>query len=935
MKKTFYIIDGHAHIFRAYFAPFRDLTSPTGEPTKATYVFTQMLINLIELRKPDYLAIVIDAGGEDVFRKVIYPEYKANRPPVPADFHPQEDRILRIIKDAGLPLYEKPGFEADDLIATMAEQLCDKGFDVYLVSKDKDLRQLLTDCIHMYDVQADEVIDIPKMVAKLGYGPDLAVQVQTLMGDAIDNVPGIPGVGEKTAVKLLNTYGSVEGILQNIDKMTPKMRENFIAHRDGLEMSRQLVTLQRDVTFDWSIEECAFTGLKSEPLKKHLIELNFRGLLSKVAGLEKQSEVKKAAPKQSIEGGLFDTFDSSATSATSDIAPHQTLEVKYNTSEGVPYICVDTIDKLNDLATQLRARAHFAFDTETDNINAVDANVVGMSFSFVEGTGYYVPLRGPLGSNLLDESVVMAALKPILEDESIGKIGHNIKYDLLAMRALGVTIRGVRMDTMVAAFLLDASRMQYGIDRLALELFHFKKIPTNDLIGTGKKQITMDQVNLQTITQYASEDADITFRLSQLFAKQLEALPAIRKLHDEVETPLIEVLTQMEYRGIAIDPAVLKEQSQALGERIETLRDQIFKAAGQTFNIDSPKQLAELLFVKIGLKSGKKTKTGFSTDIEVLERLAGEHPVPKLVLQYRQLVKLKGTYLDALTDHRSTRDGKIHTSFNQTGAATGRLSSSDPNLQNIPIRTDEGRRIRLAFVPTDPAKNVLLTADYSQVELRMLAHLSEEPALMKAFAEGIDIHTTVASEVFAVPLEQVSRDQRNQAKIINFGIIYGVTAQGLARRIDGMTIPAAADLITAYHKRFPRIAQFMDECVQKAKADGYVETIIGRRRPLPDINSGVINIRNMNERMAINSVVQGSAADLIKVAMVNIHRAIDQESRPLSMLLQVHDELVFETPADQAELQVAFVRQMMTTAMQLKVPLEVESGWGKNWQEVK
>jgi DNA polymerase I len=925
MKKTFYIIDGHAHIFRAYFAPFRDLTSPTGEPTKATYVFTQMLINLIEQRKPDYLAMVIDSGDETVFRKEIYPDYKANRPPVPADFHPQEDRILRIVKDAGVPLFEKPGFEADDLIATMADKLCNAGFDVYLVSKDKDLRQLLTDCIHMYDVQGDEVIDIPKMRAKLGYGPENAVNVQTLIGDAIDNVPGIPGVGEKTAVKLLNTYGSVEAILDNIDKLTPKMKENFLAHKDKLSMSRQLVTLKRDVEFDWSIEGCAFRGLNAEGLKKHLLELNFRGLLSKVSGLEKASETAKAQANE--PAGLFDT-----------VAPapvqHQTLEVTYKTSEGLDYQCVDTVEKLETLAGELRRQSVFAFDTETDNLRACDANIVGMSFSFAEGTGFYVPVKGPLGAKVLDEKVVLDVIKPILEDESIGKVGHNIKYDLLAMLGAGVSVRGVRMDTMVASFLLDASKMQYGIDRLAIELLHFKKIPTVDLIGSGKKQITMDQVDLGTITRYASEDADITFRLHQMLAKKLAEYPAIQKLHDDVETPLIEVLTQMECRGIAIDPKILREQSAALGERIEKLRDQIFEAAGESFNIDSPKQLASLLFEKLKLKSSKKTKTGYSTDIEVLERLASEHPVPKLVLEYRQLVKLKGTYLDALTDHQSIRDGKVHTSFNQTGAATGRLSSSDPNLQNIPIRTDEGRRIRLAFVPSTPS-NVLLTADYSQIELRMLAHLSEEPALMTAFKEGIDIHTTVASEVFGVALDQVSRDQRNQAKIINFGIIYGVTAQGLARRIDGMDVVSAGNLITAYNKRFPRIAQFMNECVQKAKADGYVETITGRRRPLPDINSGVINIRNMNERMAINSVVQGSAADLIKIAMVNIHRAILAEARPLQMLLQVHDELVFETPETEAESQMQFVRQMMTGAMQLKVPLEVESGYGKNWQEVK
>lgn len=927
MKKRFYIIDGHAQIFRAYFAPFRDLTAPSGEPTKATYVFTQMLLNLIELRKPDYLAMVIDSGEEDVFRSEIYPQYKANRPPPPDDFHPQEQRILRIVKDAGIPVYEKSGYEADDLIATMADQLCQSGFEVFLVSKDKDLRQVLSDCVHLYDPQNDQVLDVSTMREKYGYGPEQAIEVQTLVGDTIDNVPGIPGIGEKTAVKLLKTYGSVEGILANVDQLTPKMRENVLAHRDKLSLSRQLVTLKRDVPFNWSIEQCVFRGLNAEALKKHLVELNFRALLSKMAGLEKQATIEKNRLSEPL--GLFDTPGDPNASAG-----HQTLYVEYNNSQHNSYECVNTLDKLKQLVEKLRNQPVFAFDTETDSLRACDANLVGMSFSFAEASGYYVPVRGPLGAQVLNPDEAIRLLKPVLEDESIHKVGHNIKYDMLAMRGAGVMVRGVVMDTMVAAFLLDASKMQYGIDRLAMDYLNFKKIPTSDLIGSGKRQITMDQVDLDLITRYASEDADIAFRLYGLFTRQLEREPELRQLHDRIETPLIEVLAAMEWEGIAIDPEVLRQQSEALGQRIERLRDDIFEATGEAFNIDSPKQLSVLLFEKLKLKSGKKTKTGLSTDIEVLEKLAVEHPVPRLVLEYRQLVKLKNTYLDALTDHRSKRDGKVHTSFNQTGAATGRLSSSDPNLQNIPVRTDEGRRIRLAFVPSLPS-NVLLTADYSQIELRMLAHLSEEPALMKAFEEGIDIHATVASEVFGVPLDQVTRDQRNQAKIINFGIIYGVTAQGLARRIDGMSVVSAAQLIEAYNRRFPRVVRFMNECVNKARADGYVQTITGRRRPLSDIHSGVIHIRNMNERMAINSVVQGSAADLIKIAMVNIHREIVRESRPLKMLLQVHDELVFETPESEAPAQMEFVRRQMTNAMRLKVPLEVQMGFGKNWQELK
>ena len=921
MPKSFFIIDGHAHIYRAYFAPFRDLTSASGEPTKATFVFTQMLMNLIELRKPDYLAMVIDTGDEDVFRKTVYPEYKANRVSPPDDFRPQEQRILQIVADAGVPIFKKSGFEADDLIATMAQQLCKQDYQVYLVSKDKDLRQVLDDCTFMYDPQNDSVFDVPAMVEKLGYTPAEAIDVQTLMGDAIDNVPGVPGVGEKTAFKLLKQYGSVQGILDNVEKLTPKMRDNFKAFGDKLSISRELVTLKKDVAFDWSPEQCKFKGLNVAGLKKHLVELDFRALLSRLSTIERSGK-----PVPVMQGGLFDTTHVGAPS---------TLDSEYQTSANTHYHLVNTPEALADFVKQLGQQKVFAFDTETDALRVNDANLVGMSFSWQEGTGWYVPVRGPSDQPVMDPQQTLVALKAIMEDPAIGKIGHNLKYDIQAMRHAGIKVVGAQMDTMVAAFLLDASRIQYGIDRLAADLLHFKKIPTSDMIGSGKNQITMDRISLDRITKYAGEDADIAWRLYELLSKKLDAVPALRKLHDEIETPLIDVLVEMEQNGISIDSKVLAEQSAALGERIEALRKEIHNLVGEPFNIDSPKQLAEILFTRLQLKSVKKTKTGHSTDIEVLEKLAGDHPVPKLVLEYRSLVKLKGTYLDALDEYRSPRDGRVHTSFNQTGAATGRLSSSDPNLQNIPIRTDEGRRIRLAFVPGDATKDVLLTADYSQIELRVLAHLSEEPALTEAFRRGDDVHTTVAAEVFNVDPKDVSREQRAQAKIVNFGIVYGVTAQGLARRIDGLSYHGAADLIAAYNKKFARIAGFMDECIDKARRDGYVETITGRRRPVFDISSGVVNQRNAAERIAINSVVQGSAADLIKIAMLNIYRKIKTDKLPLKLLLQVHDELVFEAPLDRAEELADFVKKEMTSAMSLKVPLDVEAGWGKNWQEVK
>ena len=928
MAKSFYIIDGHAHIYRAYFAPFRELTSSTGEPTKATFVFTQMLLNLVSQRKPDYLCMVIDSGDETVFRKEIFSEYKANRKERPEDFLPQEQRILQIVRDAGVPIFAKPGYEADDLIATISKRLCDQDYEIFVVSKDKDLRQIINDCTKLYDVQGDEVMDLKGLEEKCGYTPAEAIEIQTLIGDNIDNVPGIPGVGEKTALKLVKKYGSADEVLKHLDELTPKMRENFEKFADRLAIARKLVTLKDDVEFDFDPDACRFTGLNSTGMRSHLQLLGFTSLLKRLPEGDEASEVRKTAPSPlgRFEENLFGAMPGTGEPPTM---------AEPATGAGCRYTLVQTQEQFDQFLAELKRQKRFAFDTETDRLGAVSAKLVGMSFSWEHGTGWYVPVCGPTGAEYLPCERTLPALKSILEDAKIKKVGHNLKYDILVMRQAGVEVRGVECDSMIAAFLLDASRMQFGIDRLALDLLNFKKVPTTDLIGKGKSQLTMDRVELNRIACYAAEDADIALRLCDLLQEKLKDFPALQKLNDELETPLIHVLVEMERNGIAIDPAILKEQSAVLAGRIEEIREKIYKEAGKEFNIDSPKQLEQVLFFDLKLPSGKRTKTGFSTDVQVLEKLAAKYPLPRLILDYRSMVKLKNTYLDNLTDYVDPLDGRIHASFNQTGAATGRLSCSDPNLQNIPIRTDEGRRIRLAFVPGDPVKNVLLTADYSQIELRLLAHFTQEPALLKAFEQDEDIHRAVAAEVFNVPLEQVTRQQRGYAKTINFGIIYGVSAYGLSDRIEGLSVQAAGELIDQYHKRFPSIRQFFQRCVREAQDKGYVETIRGRRRPIPDINSGVIQQQRAAERAAINSVVQGSAADMIKQAMLNVYGRIRRENRPSKLLLQVHDELVFETPADKVEAEAAMVREEMGRAMQLSVPLKVEVGWGKNWQEVK
>ena len=584
---------------------------------------------------------------------------------------------------------------------------------------------------------------------------------------------------------------------------------------------------------------------------------------------------------------------------------------------------------------ELSTQGEFAFDTETDALGAMCSNIVGMSFSWKPGTGYYLPVAGPRGATVLPLDLVIARVKPIMENPAVAKFGHNHKYDSLVMRKLGVHVRGLKMDSMIAAFLLDSSRDSYGIDRLAAQALAIRKIATQELIGTGRSQISMKQVDLERITRYACEDADICLRLCKAFADQFVHQTLLTKLHDELETPLVDVLVSMEFSGVCVDPSVLREQSAVLAEKVESLRLKMMELAGCSFNPDSPRQLADVLFNRMHLPVLKRNKTGPSTDVEVLEKLALDHELPRVALDHRTLVKLKNTYLDALEQFINTGTRRIHANFSQIGAETGRLSCNEPNLQNIPIRTDEGRAIRLAFVPQDAGRDVLLTADYSQIELRVLAHITGEPALVSAFEAEQDIHSAVAAEVFGVPPEQVTKEQRSQAKVVNFGIIYGISAFGLARRIDGLDRAAAQKLIDAYNERFPSIQKFMKKCVQQARSVGYVETLLHRRRYLPQVHSPIVAQRNAAERMAINSVVQGSAADLIKIAMLNIQRAIEREERPMRMLLQVHDELVFELPRSEVEAQAEFVRKQMESAMQLRVPLRVSVGWGANWQEGK
>ncbi|MCH8243479.1 MAG: DNA polymerase I, partial [Planctomycetes bacterium] len=771
MRKTFYIIDGHAQIYRAFYARVPPMNSPSGEPTAATHVFCAMLFNLIRDRSPDYLAMVLDPSPEEEvqnFRYAIAEAYKANRDPAPDELHVQADRIVEIVKALGIPVYCEAGFEADDLMATIAT-VCgekhDADMEVYLVSRDKDLEQLISDSVRLLDPMKDEVLDAAALKEKKGYTPQQAIEIQTLAGDSTDNIAGVPGIGTKTAAKLIDKFGSAQAVLDNADKLTPKQSQNVKAFADQMPLTRRLVTLRRDVPFEFDLADCVLDKLNVSATRPIFDELGFRRLAEVLEGFGQDATGEAATRVTAVEN--------SAGTAEGDLGRNQK-----------EYELVDTSEALDRLVADLRStpRGLFAFDTETTGINPVAAELVGLSFAWEAGNACYVPVRAAMGKVLPVDEIVKK-LGPVFADASIGKVGQNIKYDLLVLRQVGIETEGVAFDTMIASFLLDSSRSSHSLDALVRGLFGHQMIPISDLIGKGKNQITMDQIDTARVGHYAAEDADYTWRLFEVFEPQI-AGSHVEALFRETEMPLVKVLAEMEHNGIALDCALLERLGVGMSKRLEELAEEVHGAAGRPFNIDSPKQLAEVLFDEQGLTVIRKTKTGRSTDADTLTALTekSDNPIPKLVLEYRELAKLKGTYVDTLPKMVCKRTGRVHASFHQTGAVTGRLSSSDPNLQNIPIRTETGRQIRAAVVAGDP-NSVLLIADYSQIELRLLAHFCRDEALVEAFQTGQDIHRVVAAQVNAVAVEDVTAAQRSAAKAVNFGIIYGQSAFGLARSL--------------------------------------------------------------------------------------------------------------------------------------------------------
>lgn len=943
--KTLYLIDGHAQIYRCYYGPFGNLTSPAGEPTKATYGFLQTLLSLIKNKKPDYLAMVLDSGEAEVFRMQISADYKAHRAPMPEDLPQQIKRIVQILNAAGVPILVLPGYEADDIIATYVDKLREADVNIFMVSKDKDLDQLLSEKVRLYDAGKDTVIGPEEILAEKGYTPDKAVEVQALSGDSVDNVEGIPGVGPKTAAKLVMKYGNADEVIRHADEQTPKLKENLIKFGHRVKVSRQLVTLHRSVPIEVDLEKLAFKGIHRQRVESIFRELGFERLLRQLespgipeapaikpirvpSSLFDDDEAPRAMAVQSVLEGQPEAQGGTAGGPVGDLFSH--MEVPRIPGK---YQLIDDEAKLGEFLRQLQNVQEVSVDTETTSISPMDADLVGMSFSWRTGEGFYIPIRSTAGQTLPDK-MVLDKLRPILENPRIAKIGQNLKYDLVVLRKAGVKMTGLAFDTMIASFLVDPERPSHSMDRLARELLGVQTIPITDLIGTGRKQIRMDQVDTHRVCEYAAEDADIAWQLRDKLLPQLKAND-LMPLFTDVEMPLVEVLGEMEFRGVKIDTSVLEEMGRQLDKRIDDLKSEIQERAGHAFNIDSTRQLAEVLFDEQQLPVQRRTKTGRSTDAAVLVELASvsDNPIPKLVLEYRELGKLKGTYVDTLPKMINPHTGRVHTSFNQIGAVTGRLSSSDPNLQNIPMRTELGRQIRKAFVPGD-TRCLLMAGDYSQIELRILAHCSRDSALMKAFQEDRDIHAFVASQVFGVPLEQVTSQQRSRAKTVNFGIIYGQGAHGLAQQ-TGMSIPDAKDFISKYFQSYPGIKKFLDECVQFAEKHGYVRTLMGRRRPLVEIRSRNPGLRAQAERFAINSVIQGTAADMMKKAMVDIHRRLQAENSGTWMLIQVHDELVFEVPPDQVEAEARRVHDQMAGALPLDVPVKVDLSWGSNWLEAK
>ena len=883
--KRLFIIDGNSYIYRAFYA-IRNLSTSAGLPSNAVFGFANMLLKVIKEKEPDLLAIAFDPKGP-TRRHGEFKEYKAHRPPMPKDLIPQIPYIHNLVKAFRIPVFVIEGQEADDVIATLARHAITAGMDVVIVTGDKDMLQLVGPGVTVYDSLKERTIGPAEVEERFGVPPERVVEIMGLMGDASDNIPGVPGIGEKTAQALIKEYGTIEDLLANTHKITrPKLRQSLMENAGLARLSRELAVLHPDVPLDIDFDQLSLKEPDSPALLSILRELEFTSLLKYVT----------TTPEK----------DSQYRTVLSDSDFQEMLGIVSRAKE-------------------------LSFDTETTSLDPMQAELVGVSFCVEPYSAYYLPLGHTCAGTpaQLPRENVLKQIKSLLEDRSLKKIGQNLKYDVQVLRHAGIEVQGIFFDTMIASYLLNPSKTSHGLDSIALEYLNYKTMTYADVTGTGKKQICFNEVDIATATRYSGEDADIAFRLKQVLEPKLRENNLDNLFHD-VEMKLMNVLADMEYAGVKIDAGLLRVMSGKLEKETAQITQDIYGLAGSEFNINSPKQLADILFVKLGLTPVKKTKTGYSTDVDVLEELAHVHPLPAEILKYRTLSKLKSTYVDALPQMINPSTGRLHTSLNQTVTATGRLSSSEPNLQNIPIRTEIGREIRQAFI-AEPGHS-LLSADYSQIELRVLAHLSGDEGLIQTFVEDQDIHTRTASEVFGLPPEEISPEMRRKAKAVNFGIIYGISAFGLAQDI-GVSNAEAKRYIDSYFARYPKVRDFITRTIEQAKTAGYVTTLLGRKRYIPELSSAAAPVRNFGERMAVNTPIQGTAADLIKLAMITIHRIMKERSYGARMILQVHDELIFEVQDNEIETMKQLVKKEMEGVLKLTVPIKVDMGVGKNWDQ--
>ncbi len=888
------LVDGSSYLYRAYHVPqLQRLTDGNGHMTGAIFGVINMLRKLRADYQPEYMAVVFDAKGK-TFRHDLYKEYKATRPPMPDDLRRQIEPLHELVRAMGLPLISVPGVEADDVIGSYATQASAQHRELLISTGDKDMAQLVSPHVTLINTMSNTTMDPDGVVEKFGVKPEQIIDFLALVGDTSDNIPGVTKVGPVTASKWLKEYQTLDNLIAHADEIKGKAGENLRAALDQLPLSRQLTTIKCDLDLENSIEDLKIAEPDTATLKKMYTELQFRSWLDELAG---DATEKTQSAKQ---------------------------EGKYET----------VLDEKTFKAwlKKLEKAKLFAFDTETTSLDYMDARVVGVSFAVKAGEAAYVPFGHdyPDAPEQLSEDVVLGSLKPLLENPKQAKLGQNLKYDCHVLENHGIKMQGIAEDTMLESYALDSTK-RHDMDSMALSMLGHNTIHFVDIAGKGAKQLTFNQIDLEQAGPYAAEDADITLQLHEKLSSDLRAEPTLLKVYREIEMPLLPILQRIERNGVMIDVAMLQKQSKQLAKRMVEVQKQVYEIAGEPFNLASPKQLGMILFEKLGIPSTKKTKGGqLSTAEDVLQELAEEHELPKLILEHRSLSKLKSTYTDKLPEQVDKKTGRIHTSYNQTVAATGRLSSTDPNLQNIPIRSEEGRRIRQAFVA--PKKYKLVAADYSQIELRIMAHLSQDKSLLKAFAEGVDVHRATAAEVFGVPLDEVENEQRRAAKAINFGLIYGMSAFGLAKQLNIGRFEAQ-DYVDLYFARYPGVKAYMDATREAARSQGYVETVFGRRLYLPEINARNAQHRQYAERTAINAPMQGTAADIIKRAMISVDTALRSSGLDARVVMQVHDELVVEVSADQVEKLSALLVKHMESAAELKVPLVVDVGVGDNWDE--